>query len=90
VTVETRTAIEPQDILGIEIACAKCNFRCTRTVKEFYDVKIACPNCDASWTHLREDFDRLSKLADVLRRLSSRDDKSVVIRLETAQPQPNK
>ena len=85
-TIETRTAIEPQDVLGIEIKCANCQYRCVRTIQDFYEVKTACPNCNASWHHLQDDFGRLSRLADVLKRISSRDDKAVAIRLEIAQP----
>lgn len=89
-TIETRTAIEPQDILGIEIKCTKCKYRCVRTVKDFYEVKSACPNCNTSWHHLQDEFERLAKLADALKRLSFRDDKTVEIRLEIPQPQPSK
>jgi hypothetical protein len=86
-TIETRTAIEPQDVLGIEIECTNCQYRCVRSVGSFYDVKIACPNCNASWLPVQEEFGRLAKLANTLGILSKREQTAVKIRFEIACPQ---
>lgn len=87
-TIETRTALEPKDILGIEIECKNCKYRSIRPVSTFYGTPVTCPNCNQSWLPMREEFDRLSKLANFLNHFSTWDSDAVAIRFEIAQPQP--
>jgi hypothetical protein len=85
-TTETRTTIEPKDILGIEIECARCKCRCIRAMNNLLEIPSVCPNCDQPLGHLREEFGRLQKLAYDLRLLSDRQDASIHIRFEIANP----
>lgn len=87
-TIETRTAIEPKDILGIEIECSGCGYRCVRPIRNFHAVPIACPNCNKNWLAMRDEFARLEKLAYDIGLLSNRQDSSVHLRFEIANPAP--
>jgi len=88
-TSETRTTIEPEDIRAVELECAKCGFRSICKVGSWFQQLIACPNCNASWLPLREEFTKLSVLANTLHILSHRQKPpDVVIRFEIAAPKP--
>ncbi len=85
-TAETRVSLEPKDILRIEIECQSCKYRCSRAIDNFYGTTIACPNCNASWLPLREEFDRLAKLAHSINLLATRQDTSIAVRFEITDP----
>jgi hypothetical protein len=48
-TTETRTTIEPKDIMAVEIECAKCGFRTVRSVTNWLGDSMVCGNCQKSW-----------------------------------------
>jgi DNA-directed RNA polymerase subunit RPC12/RpoP len=88
-TSETRTTIEPEDIRAVELECANCGGRIISAVDKWYiQSPIACPNCNVSWTHLRNDlFPTLAKFANMLGILSRKQDSpTVIIRFELATP----
>jgi hypothetical protein len=89
-TIETRTAIEPQDIVGIGVECKECGYRCTIPADKFLGIPATCPNCLRSWQAIQEEFDRIARLMASLRIFARQEQTSVVIRFEIANPQPNK
>lgn len=83
-TIETRTAIEPQDILGIGVECKHCGYRCTIPAEKFLGIPSLCPNCNYSWQSLQEEFGKMAKLMSSLRMFARQDSTTVIIRFEIA------
>ena len=89
-TIETRTAIEPQDIIGIGVECKECGYRCTIPADKFLGIPNTCPNCHRSWQALQEEFDRIARLITSLRMFSRQEQASVIVRFDIANAQSNK
>ena len=83
-TFETRTAIEPQDILGIEIECTQCKCRCVLPLNNFVKVPLACPNCPASWREFQEKLEKLLYYTDLFKAFSLQKEKPTSIHFEIA------
>ena len=88
-TSETKTTIEPGDVLAVEIECSACGARLSRTVKEYRGELSACQNCGAQWSHLSDDFVRLGNFIKLLRVLANQahgGEFPLKVRFEIAQP----
>lgn len=83
-TVETRTTIEPQDILKIEIECVQCKGRYVLPLNNFAKVPLTCPSCPASWREFQEKFEKLLYYTDLFKAFSLQTEKPVSIRFEIA------
>lgn len=66
-TSQTRTTIEPSDILAIELECRTCSSRSIKPVKAWQNEDGVCRNCGASWPQLRSpEFQKLSKFVTAI------------------------
>ncbi len=48
-TTETRTYIELQDIIGLDVSCPHCMARISYDLKHFDRFSFVCPNCHEQW-----------------------------------------
>jgi hypothetical protein len=71
-TSETKTTIEPGDILTIEIECTVCGARSVRLVGDYRSEPYGCVNCNARWGHLESEFKQLSQLVMMIRFFATR------------------
>ena len=88
-TNETKTTIEPGDVVAVDIECLACATRLSRPLKEYRGELFGCQNCGAHWSHLSEDFKRLGAFVQYLRWLNDRTKTAELpfkVRLEIAQP----
>lgn len=89
-TSETKTTIEPADILAVELECSVCGTRLSRPVNEYRGEPSGCQNCGAHWGHLTTEFKYLANLVMILRLLSERmaqkDGFPFKVRFEIASP----
>jgi hypothetical protein len=85
-TSETRTTIEPKDISGVSLECAKCDCRLTRTLDKWKSEPQACPNCGEVWSHFSNDIKELSGLVVALRRFAVERNLPFSIRFDLTQP----
>ncbi|HEX3661646.1 MAG TPA: hypothetical protein VHU89_09460 [Acidobacteriaceae bacterium] len=49
-TSETKTTVEPEDILAVELECAECHARFSRPLRAYKADPQECPNCHAVWS----------------------------------------
>ena len=69
-TTESRTLIEPQDILGLECGCAHCGVKHLIPVQSFdRGMPAECPNCRAKWIRDAEDSKTISYFIQCLKEL---------------------
>ena len=89
-TSEIRTLVEPKDIVAVELECAHCNSRVTRTLAKWLREPSTCANCGAIWIHLAEEFKQLSLVVSALKLMAHRQEASespaVMVRFELAAP----
>jgi hypothetical protein len=77
-TTETRTTIEPKDIMAVEIECAKCGFRTVRSVTNWLGDSKACANCRESWIVHESMLNNIRDAVALLR----------IVSLQTKEPMP--
>jgi len=91
-TIQKRTLISPQDIIGIEYECKHCHARYVVTMKQIGETVFHCPNCKCIW--VRSDTPTTSNYSEekvmrifgeFLRELQDRP-MGAIIRLELAEP----
>jgi hypothetical protein len=63
VTIQRRTLISPQDVIGLEYECNHCHARYSVPLGKCDRVTAICPNCNERW--LKETQDTSSRLPDV-------------------------
>jgi ribosomal protein L37AE/L43A len=66
-TTETRTTIQPEDILAIEVECSKCHSKVVRRLDQWGKKLFACSSCDADWMAYQDLLNRLAGLATQVR-----------------------
>jgi DNA-directed RNA polymerase subunit RPC12/RpoP len=85
VTVETRTTIEPRDVLAIELCCATCGSRVRYPIshmqaEQFKRREHSCPNCGQG---LLAEVNRVADLVNAVQTLIRAETKAI-IRIEIA------
>lgn len=70
-TTETRTTIEPGDIIAIEFECVKCHARTIRPFNNWLQDPSGCNNCGEQWMLQHSgDFKNLQQLIGLVRAFS--------------------
>jgi DNA-directed RNA polymerase subunit RPC12/RpoP len=76
-TSESRTLIEPQDILGLEYGCTHCGVKHLIPLRSFdRGTPTECPNCRAKWIRDPEESKTLSYFVRCLNELRELADKN--------------
>jgi len=84
-TVETKTSIEPGDVLTVQIECSGCGSRAIRSVNDYRNDPAGCSNCGARWGHLSNEFRQLAQLLNHLRFFAAAKDLPFKLRFEIAE-----
>jgi hypothetical protein len=89
-TIQKRSLISLQDLLGVEYECTHCHARYSIPLDKLDRVTLSCPNCKEQWfdhparTSINVSEDMLHNFVGQLRALQSCQLKGVAVRLEIA------
>lgn len=84
-TIETRTTIEPKDIVAIEFECAACHTKNVHKIDKFSHPAFICYTCHPSKilvTERSSEHNALVGLVTVLRQLAALEEPPFIVRLE--------
>ena len=89
-TNETRTTIEPNDIVAIELQCTQCQCRFSCMFDQWRMEPTGCRNCGNNWGAFRDnEIRQMEHLFALLRTMSNLQTKGILpfrLRFEIAQP----
>ncbi len=88
-TIETRTTIEPNDVVAVEVLCKGCGCSTSTPLGRWRIEPSGCGNCGAKWGFVESDFRQLSQLISLLRSFGSTQAAETLpfkLRFEIAQP----
>ena len=70
-TSETRTLIEPRDVLGVECGCTHCGVKHLIPLQSFdRGIPAECPNCHESWVKSKDETETLSYFVRCLKEVA--------------------
>jgi Zn finger protein HypA/HybF involved in hydrogenase expression len=82
-TRETRTTIEPSDVIAVEFECRECGARIVVNLENFDKSPVFCPRCEKQWVIYNSDAHaRLQSFLHRMKDYSKVKDEPYILRFE--------